>query len=199
MGVCGKPELFPQASDEFSHWKGNQTKVTLRIKNLFTGLCKNGSPRVQSFVWISCGLVYSILCQPAFGQQRGLNWMGTFEHPRGSRIEFSTPGGHSCRYEQGSRPSLNLGVGVSEGQMLDGYGNTEIVFGPRVSTPSPVAGITLHIPLGVDKAGSCKEIMKAEEAMLKLQYAKQMMMDGLISEEELEKVVQQTYSSISEK
>ena len=198
MGVCGKPELFSQTSDEFPYWKRNQTKVTFWIKNLFTGLRENGSSKERIFVWISCGLVYSILCQPALGQQNSLNWMGTFEHPRGSRIEFSTPGGHSCRYEQGSRPSLNIGAGVSEGQILDGYGNTEIIFGPKVSKPSPVAGITLHIPLGVDKAGSCKEIMKSEEAMLKLQYAKQMMMDGLISEEELQKVVRQTYSTISE-
>lgn len=67
-----------------------------------------------------------------------------------------------------------------------------------MAEPSPVAGISLHIPLGVDKSGNCKEILKTENAMMKLQYAKQLMMDGLITEEQLNKVIQQTYSVLSE-
>jgi hypothetical protein len=122
--------------------------------------------------------------------------MGTFDQPRGSRTEFAAPSGYTCRYEQGSRPSLNVGAGVTEPPILNGISGP-IVIAPRLETPAPVGGIFLHVPLGVDKGTNCKRLAQIEMAMLKLQNAKALMMDGLITKEQLEKVVQQTYTIIS--
>jgi hypothetical protein len=76
------------------------------------------------------------------------------------------------------------------------YGANEVI-APRLEKPSPIAGVFLHVPLGVDKGTNCKRLAQIEMAMLKLQNAKALMMDGLITKEQLEKVVQQTYATIS--
>ena len=67
----------------------------------------------------------------------------------------------------------------------------------KESKPAPVAGVFLHIPLGSDKGTDCRKIVELETAMLKLQNAKQLFMDGLITKEQLEEVVQLTYETIS--
>ncbi|MFM1900888.1 MAG: hypothetical protein RLZZ216_1464 [Cyanobacteriota bacterium] len=112
--------------------------------------------------------------------------------------EFSGPAGYTCRYNQGSRPSLNIGAGVVEPMILPGiYGYSSEPIAARESKPAPVAGAFLHIPLGADKGSDCKRIVAIETAMLKLQNAKQLFVDGLITKEQLEKVVQLTYATIS--
>ena len=63
--------------------------------------------------------------------------------------------------------------------------------------PAPVGGVFLTIPLGVDRGSDCIELMEVENIMLKLQHAKTMMMDGLITEEQLKAVVDKAYSFLN--
>jgi len=124
--------------------------------------------------------------------------MGTIEPPRGSRSEFATPAGFTCRYEQGDRPSLTFGVGVTEPPVINGINGFERVIEPRVAKPSPVAGVFLTVPLGVDKGTNCKQLEALEMSTLKLQYAKQMMLDGLITEDQLQAIVEQSYKLLKD-
>ena len=179
---------WTRVSDQTAHW----------AQNLFSNLLTARTARRLLQATVSSAYIGSVLCEPALAQSgQGLNWMGTFEHPRGSRSEYSTPSGFSCRFEQGERPSLSIGAGVAEPPVLNGYGNQFYFAEPRVEKPAPVGGVFITIPLGVDRGSDCIELMEVENIMLKLQHAKTMMMDGLITEEQLKAVVDKAYSFLN--
>jgi len=179
---------WTRVSDQTAHW----------AQNLFSNLLTARTARRLLQGAVSSAYIGSVLCEPALAQSgQGLNWMGTFEHPRGSRSEYSTPSGFSCRFEQGERPSLSIGAGVAEPPVLNGYGNQFYFSEPRVEQPAPIGGVFVTVPLGVDRGTDCKELMEVENIMLKLQHAKTMMMDGLITEEQLKAVVDKAYSFLN--
>ena len=195
MGIRRQAQPFPDHAEDEPSREASAPATARGAQDLFAGLLTSRTARALAVVILSGAAFCAELRQPAQAQNRyGLGWMGTFDQTKGSRTEFSAPSGFTCRYEQGSRPSLNLGVGVSEPPILNGFGTG---FAPRVEKPSPVAGVVLHIPLGADKGTNCKKIAQLEMAMVKLQNAKALMMDGLITKEQLEQIVAQTYAIIS--
>ena len=201
MGIHREPktQLFPADFDDKSHRQAIPRTHPLRSPELRADLLKAWATKGCLLLILSSLGECGILRQPAFAQSReGLGWMGTMEAPRGSRSEFSTPVGYTCRYEQGDRPSLNIGVGITEPPVINGISGYERVIGPRVADPAPVAGIVLTIPLGVDEGTNCKQLEALEMGNLKLEYAKQMMMDGLITEDQLQAIVDQHYKRIKD-
>jgi hypothetical protein len=188
---------FPDRAEHQPSWATGAGAVARWTQDLLASMRTPRTARAAAGIILSGFVVCAELRQPAQAQYRnGLGWMGTFDQPRGSRTEFAAPSGYTCRYEQGSRPSLNVGAGVTEPPILSGIGGTTVI-APRLEKPSPVAGVFLHIPLGVDRGTNCKRLAQLEMAMLKLQNAKTLMMDGLITKEQLELVVRQTYAIIS--
>jgi hypothetical protein len=91
-----------------------------------------------------------------------------------------------------------MGVGIAEPPVLSGVSGFDTVIAPRVESPAPVAGIVLSVPLGVDKGADCKNLMALELQTLKLETAKQMAMDGLITQEQLQAVIDRTYQLMTD-
>ena len=201
MGVHrrSKTEPLPAVVNDQPQRAGISRSYPVRAQILRSDLLKAWTAKGCLLLALSSVGIYRELRQPSFAQSReGLGWMGTMEASRGSRSEFSTPIGYTCRYEQGDRPSLNIGAGVTEPPVINGISGYEQVIGPRVADPAPVAGIVLTIPLGVDKGTNCKQLEALEMGNLKLEYAKQMMMDGLITEDQLQAIVDQHYKRIKD-
>lgn len=198
MGVHREAPVLPGDVIQQRERPGRAAQHPVWTQAVLAGVRAHGAAALGA-VLVSAGCLDSVLRQPAYAQSRpGLGWLGGFDHPRGSRTEFSGPAGYACRYEQGSRPSLNIGAGVVEPMILPGiYGYTSEPIAAREGSPAPVAGAFLHIPLGSDKGTDCKRIIAIETAMLRLQNAKQMFIDGLITKEQLAVVIERSYAVIA--
>jgi hypothetical protein len=127
----------------------------------------------------------------AFAQSLGyLNQRGG----DGAKIEYSSPDGISCRYSEGERPSLALGIGMSEpSQVIPGAAvpleeGRAIVLPSRQALPQPVYGIVVRVPFQTVKRANCDAFIRLDVAFARLAKAKEMFEDGLITKKQLQAV-----------
>lgn len=138
-----------------------------------------------------------LLQHSAAAQTRSLEFLHPRQRIDGSRLEFESPTGTRCRFTNAERPTLGIGVGVTEPPIYRGISNGDELIASRSGPASPIGGIVLRIPLGAEQE-NCNETMKVENQKLKLMTAQEMFTMGLITKEELEAVAAETYSLITE-
>jgi hypothetical protein len=130
------------------------------------------------------------LRQPAQAQQIGIPFPFDGNDVDGSRLEFSTPEGMSCRFTDQERPSLSIGAGIAQPLVLNGInGFSSEVFSPTKTTgATPMAGVVLRLPLGGTGQENCDQMMRREEAMMRVRNAQELFDLGLIEQDQLELV-----------
>ena len=150
--------------------------------------------RSRTWASISSTVLIGILCEfaPAKAQQ-SLEFLTPNRDPEGAVTEFSTPAGHSCRYQAADKPTLTLGAGVAP-VLRPGLSSLYGYSQPDVGT-EPVVGIALRIPFGSDPA-NCDEIIRVETSSIKLQKAMEMFELGLINEDQLNAISAQAYAAL---
>ena len=118
------------------------------------------------------------------------------------RIEFSTPEGAVCRRTASRRTELVVGGSYGRGSVLSGdvTSNQFNTFqeGATMSDGVPTVGVAIRIPLGSDDLGSCQGMITVLDASTRVDTAERMFQNGLITQEELEKVASRAYSILSD-
>ena len=143
---------------------------------------------------LSC-CVAQDLCQRVRAQRVGIDFINNGRTYEGSRMEFRSPEGYSCRFENSDRPSINFGVGVADPQIIPSSYGYDTTYPARVNDPQPVGGVVVRVPFGA-KPRNCDEILKLEADKLSLQGAQELFENGLIEEEQLKKVANKVYANI---
>lgn len=91
---------------------------------------------------------------------------------------------------------MTVGAGVADPPVLNGLNGIEPI-ATSVGPAAPVAGVFLRIPIGGKAVSDCDHIMQLSVAQIKLQQAIQLLELGLITQEQMEEVAEQSYKLIS--
>ena len=156
--------------------------------------------RTYSTTKIAGGILLSVvcstgLCERSYAQRVGIDFINNGRTYEGSRMEFRSPEGYSCRFENSDRPSINFGVGVADPQIIPSSYGYDTTYRAYANDPQPVGGVVVRIPFGT-KPKNCDEILKLEADKLSLQGAQELFENGLIEEEQLKKVADKVYANI---
>ena len=154
----------------------------------------NCSTKIFWFAYWSI-LGTQVLFQRAEAQRLGIGFINNGRNIEGSRIEFSTPEGYSCRFTDSDRPSITGGIGVADPLVVPGTYSYEETFPSRIHDPQPVGGVVLKIPLG-NKPKNCDEILRLEANNISLLRAQELFEYGLIEEEDMKKIADKVYQNL---
>lgn len=110
-------------------------------------------------------------------------------------MEFRSPEGYTCNYENSDHPSISFGVGVADPQIIPSAYSYKKVYQAYAKDPQPVGGLFVRVPFG-KKPYNCDEILKLEADKLSLQAAQDLFENGLIEEDQLKKVADKVYANI---
>ena len=147
--------------------------------------------------WIAGGLILGahVMFQRVEAQRLGIGFINNGRNIDGSRLEFRTPEGYSCRYTDSDRPSVTGGIGVADPLVVPGSYSYNETFPARVQDPQPVGGIVLKIPLG-NKPKNCDEILRLEANNITLLKAQELFEYGLIEENEMNAIADEVYKNL---
>jgi len=195
MGIRGKAELHAQTAKDITHRQTGHRTHSRWLAQVRSGLRCYRPTRAAA---LCCIVWFAVLRQPAQAQQIGIPFPFDGDDVDGSRLEFSTPEGMSCRFTDQERPSLSVGAGLAQPLVLNGInGFTEEVFAPAKTTgATPMAGVVLRLPLGGTGQKNCDQIMRREEAMMRVRNAQELFDLGLIDEDQLKKVGANAYRTL---
>ena len=151
---------------------------------------------IKTAAGIVLGLLWSAsLCERSHAQRLGIDFINNGRTFEGSRMEFRSPEGYSCRFENSDRPSLSLGVGVADPQIIPSSYSYNDVYPARPHNREPVGGAVVRIPFG-KKPDNCDEILRLEANKMSLAEAQSLFENGLIDEDQLKAVANRVYSNI---
>jgi hypothetical protein len=128
------------------------------------------------------------LPKPAQGQNVGIFQNGDYE---GSRLEYNNSDGISCKFVESERPSLALTAGAAEPLIVTGGQDSS----SRTTGATPVAGLTLRIPLGKGQA-NCDKLRELDLSQYRLKKAQQMFEDGSINKAQLDAIARKAYKAL---
>ena len=117
-------------------------------------------------------------------------------YPSSGRLELRTPDGLDCSATGPDRPSINIGAGVTDPQVLQGTQNADYFFRTQIGPPEPVGGIAIVIPFGGASSGNCAQLVEYEEASMRTRKALELYELGLITEDEFKAIGRQAYSTL---
>ena len=139
-------------------------------------------------------VVCGVLWQPAKADLRAISTTNDIE---GSTIEFRSPEGYSCRFQDNEKPSLSIGAGIAEGAVIPGSSNNYSHYPGRTADPQPVVGVVLRVPLG-GAPHNCDKVIKLETATMRVRKAQELYELGLISLDQLQAVSDSAYRIIND-
>lgn len=156
--------------------------------------------RTSRTIKIAGGIVFSILCasnlcERSYAQRVGIDFINNGRTFEGSRLDFRSPEGYTCRFDNSDRPSISFGVGVADPQIIPSAYSYEKVYQAYAKDPQPVGGFVVRVPFG-KKPDNCDEILKLEANKLSLSEAQTLFENGLIEEEQLKRVADKVYANI---
>ena len=135
------------------------------------------------------------LCQCVRAQRVGVDFINNGRNHEGSQMEFRSPEGYTCSFENSDRPSINVGVGMADPHIIPSSYSYDQVYPAYARKREPVGGIVVRIPFG-SKPKNCDEILKLEADKLGLESAQRLFENGLIEEVQLKKVADKVYANI---
>ena len=118
--------------------------------------------------------------EPAQGQQVGIFQNSDLD---GSRLEYTSPDGISCKFTESERPFIGLTAGVTQPLIIPGYGDV----GGGVTSAVPVVGFTFRVPLGKGQQ-NCDALRAIDLQQHRLKKAIEMFEAGLLTKEQLDQV-----------
>ena len=165
-----------------------------RRRNLHAGMRAISTAKIAGGLLVS--LVFTAgLCERSLAQRVGVDFINNGRTFEGSRMEFRSPEGHSCRFENSDRPSISMGVGVADPQIIPSSYSYDQVYPAKVHDIQPVGGVVVRIPFGKDP-DNCDEILRLEANKMSLTNAQELFENGLIEEEQLKKIADKVYSNL---
>ena len=135
------------------------------------------------------------LCQCVRAQRVGVDFINNGRNYQGSQMEFRSPEGYTCNFENSDRPSMSIGVGMADPQIIPPSYSYDQVYPAYAKNREPVGGIVVRVPFG-SKPKNCDEILSLEADKLGLESAQRLFENGLIEEEQLKKVADKVYANI---
>ena len=144
------------------------------------------------FFSILCG---ASVCERSHAQRVGVDFINNGRTFEGSRMEFRSPEGYSCRFDNSDRPSVSFGVGIADPQIIPSSYSYEKIYPAYAKDREPVGGVVIRIPFGKDP-DNCDEILRLESNKLSMFHAQELFENGLIEEDELKKVAEKVYANI---
>jgi len=127
------------------------------------------------------------------------------------KFQYSTPNGFRCSFESTPVSNISFGVGMSKplilsGQSIGGITNTSgdllsetVVIPTKTSSPEPIAGLLVQIPLGGRPKRNCDHSLELYEQQIKYENAQFMFELGIIDEDELRVVGRDYYELMLKK
>ncbi len=194
MDISRQREAHAKACKNIARRSKSVYSYAGRCWNLHSGMRASCTAKIAGGLFVS--LVCSAsLCERSFAQRVGVDFINNGRTFEGSRMEFRSPEGHSCRFENSDRPSISLGVGVADPQIIPSSYSYDQVYPAKVHDIQPVGGVVVRIPFGKDP-DNCDEILRLEANKMSLTSAQEMFENGLIEEEQLNKVADKVYANI---
>ena len=158
-------------------------------------------PRIWCNLLLICG---GILCQLAQGgtQAQAQVLPGNMRSPEGPEINFRSPTGFVCDYKSADLPYFTVyGGTISRKAETSKPNRGYYSYGGSLNggpTDEMTAGVALVMPLGGNSTDNCQKFIDHELSQSKLDGAKMMMVDGLITEEQFKVIVEKHYQSLLE-
>lgn len=135
------------------------------------------------------------LCQCVRAQRVGVDFINNGRNYQGSQMQFRSPEGYTCNFENSDRPSINFGVGIADPQIIPSSYSYDRVYPAYAREREPVGGVVVRVPFG-SQPKNCDEILSLEADKLGLESAQRLFENGLIEEEQLKKVADKVYDNI---
>ena len=195
MGIRAQTQLHTETAKNITPRQTGHRSNSRWPAQVRSGLCRYRPARAAA---LCCIVWFAVLRQPAQAQQIGIPFPFDGDDVDGSRLEFSTPEGMSCRFTDQERPSLSVGAGLAQPLVLNGINgfNSEVFSPTKTTGATPMAGVVLRLPLGGTGQKNCDQIMRREEAMMRVRNAQELFDLGLIEEDELKKVGANAYRTL---
>ena len=120
----------------------------------------------------------------------------------GQKIEYTNPAGYSCRQQLEESPALIIGAGLPQAQQVipgitAGNDGQTIVIPSKPLQPTPTFGAAVRIPFRFKPSARCDRLIEIDEAFIKLEKAKELFDNGLISKPQLEAIAAKAYAVLN--
>lgn len=117
----------------------------------------------------------------------------------GHKIEYTNPAGYNCRQQLEESPALVIGAGMPQAQQIipgltAGDDGQTIVIPSKPLQPTPTFGAAIRIPFRLKPPARCDRLIEIDEAFIKLEKAKDLFNDGLITKPQLDAIAERAYA-----
>ena len=194
MDISRRCETHAKACKNITRWPKSVYSDAERRRNLHASMRTISTAKITEglFVGIVCA---ASLCERGFAPRVGVDFINNGRTFEGSRMEFRSPEGHSCRYDNSDRPSISMGFGVADPQIIPSSYSYDQVYPAKVHDVQPVGGIVVRVPFGKDP-DNCDEILRLEANKMSLTNAQELFENGLIEEDQLKRVADKVYANL---